>query len=645
MSDSRRVVGGAPATASGKPPLGEKPTVGEKSGRRPRRGNWEKGEFLFNSEADEAVWRRDAYRQSINHQGWQNQKPVDDRLQATFDSMPELAEGRYFRGPDDRHRPIGREQREAPEVEHIRRRAFTEFANTGVTWNELGEYPADKPHPGEEEAIAFAQSKPPASNVASSGAGPNKMQDMGALPEKQPMMLHPASDTRSNLSAAEELWTGYPKDDGAVPVLVANNSRINPSALPAIAAPMPKYVQPGRPTPSFERRHAFTDGLVARPANDNVRSIPATGERSPALARGLDENTGARLSGSSNTGTGAVMQAEPDPEFAIASPLFNWRRDGKQAPSPAAFAIYTVSDEGRFTYLEDRKDEWSQQLSINPEAVFQSMISEVEKLSVAAQRDFHTSHHRPANEAEIAEINDAVEQIVFAPAERWGDGKRHLGGEVDPKPYIGIVEPVKLPGSEISEVFLQAAQVIAQSPSERVGGRPGNSQTRNAVVAMVQKLAAAIKACGGNVTAEYYGEREKFLPAEPKKMLGGSYADAFLPFTYREQALGIFANHASTYRDRVTLKPNEADQLAKLASNIAKGIEGKTLEIDAAGIGYFSKQKPNESLEKYLQSMDEFVARLINCKRPFLMKIKVKSKLAESLDNKDPKDGAATKIE
>ncbi|MBI2253468.1 MAG: hypothetical protein HYU58_02490 [Proteobacteria bacterium] len=86
---------------------------------------------------------------------WQGEAPVNARTQALLDDTPHLAMGGFFRGPDGKHRRVTPDQHEAPVVQAIRKRAFHDFAQTGVTWADVAGYPDDQPHPGEDEALAL----------------------------------------------------------------------------------------------------------------------------------------------------------------------------------------------------------------------------------------------------------------------------------------------------------------------------------------------------------------------------------------------------------------------------------------------------------------------------------------------------------
>lgn len=619
MSDTRRPTGSAPIPAQ--PRRTANPGT--------RWGQWGNDGFQFNSEEDEALWRRSAYRQSVNAQGWQNQHPVDDQTEAAFEVMPELVEGKYFRGPDGRHRPIGPEQREAPEVARIRRRAFAELANSGVTWAELGTYDQDAPHPGEDEAIALATHGPESKAVFAT-----KARDMGALPETKRELLGGFGQLNLDPAEVSKAWS-LPSDKASQssPVLVANSGKLTPGSLPKGFLPEPKFLPPAKPAPDFKGRRMFVEELIGVPANDNRRRAANENQRSgqgrstimaPTEAAALSPAPQIEATGTRGARSGGV--AEPELEFNIANRLFNWRRNGGEAPAPAEFAVHAASDEGRFSYMEDMKDEWSRLLPTNPEAVFRSMTAEVEKLSVVAQRDFLTSYHRPPSAVEIAQIDDAVAQVVFAPAQRWSEGQESPGGEPEAKPYFGIIQPVTLPGSDVADVFSQAARVIAQDLPEKSGGRPGSSENRKFIAETIKKLAEAIKACGGSITGQvYYGTKERFIHSDRGTVAGGSYADGFLPFTVNGRPLGVFVNQSSTYADGFTLKPNEVKQIWKLIPNIAHAMREGNLAIEAAGVGYFPKRRPKQSMEEYLRNIDKFVASMINCKRPFLIKVRIEN--------------------
>jgi hypothetical protein len=621
MADSRHVTGSITAPIRGKGP------ADEKNAGRPRRGRWDKGNFVFNSEEDEARWRRDAYRQSVSHDGWQRQNPVDDQLQATFDSMPELAEGRYFRGADDRYRPIGREQREAPEVERIRRRAFTELANTGITWEELGAYEPDKSHPGEDEAISLVQSNAMTGSAGEKSVSPDKIRDMGALPEGPSNDLNPDENLDLDAEQIAQVWGMATSKDSLPPVLLASNGKSVPSGLLKGLVTPPAFSHRGRPTPTYQRRYQFNRTLAVRRARDlTTKQTPQT-VQSPAPAvssrTSISSSPKSQPDRITNVSTGSAGHVVTDPEFAIANPLFNWRRDGGQPPAPAEFAVYAASDEGRFTYLEDRKDEWSRQLTSDPDYVFRSMTSEVDKLSVAAQNDFLTSYHRPANAAEVAEINDAVERIVFAPAERWSDGKRHLGGAPEAKEYLGIEEPEVHSGDDLVSALERVGSVLAQEEIEKSGGRPGSVESRKAARLIAEKLAAAIKACGGKVKVELYGAREPQVQYVAGTVRGSRYPDTAVPYEYNGKTVAPMISHYSTKADGVTMSTREANQWSGLSINLARAIYQGDLGIDAVGLGTIPKKGKNQTDADYEKMIDDLVKKMIDCRRPFLIKLDI----------------------
>jgi hypothetical protein len=380
---------------------------------------------------------------------------------------------------------------------------------------------------------------------------------------------------------------------------------------------------PATTTP--RQRRSFNESLVGRPANDNQR--PASNDnhtvRAPQSTPAISQSQSSEPTAGMSIGA-AGDAARIDVEQQVADRLFNWSRKGIPAPAPSEYAIHAVSEEGRFTYLEQKKDEWSRLLEQDPETVFFSMTGEVDKLSNAAQQDFYTGHHRPATPAERAEIDEAVTKMVFAPAEHWSMAAEKPNDKaVEPKPFLGISASAEISGSELSGAFSEAAKIIAEGKIEKFGGRPGNKETRRIVARVVAKLAKAIEACGGKVRTRLYGPDEKFIPKVRGQIKGGSFSDGFLDFEYNGKRIGFFGNHASMYADGVTLKAGEANQIHKMVNNIARGIVEGDLEMDAAGIGYFGKRKQGQSMKDYLRGINDFVSKMVNCKRPFLIKIRI----------------------
>lgn len=376
--------------------------------------------------------------------------------------------------------------------------------------------------------------------------------------------------------------------------------------------------------PTSPGRRDFVEGLVGRPANDNAR--PVTNNNvvvSPADSKAAGQ---AQPSVTIKPNAGAGMSAEDVAEAEYMNTLFNWQRQGKPAPAPKAYAIHAITDEGRFSYLEDMKDEWSRLVEAQPEAVFKSMTGEVEKLSHAAQQDFFTAYHREANAAELAEINDAVQKVVFAPAEHWkapSEGADGHGGEQASKPYVALEQPKALSGNELGDLFEQAAAVIAQAPEEKLGGRLGNSINRADIALIAEKLAAAIKACGGNVKAELYGSKEpqvQYIRGQIKK---SRYPDVGTPFEINGKTVSPFITHHDVKSDGVTMTMREGNQLQGLVINLARAIYQGDLGIDAAGIGAIPKRKKNQTDEAYHKMINDLVKKMIDCRRPFLIKLDI----------------------
>lgn len=637
-------------------------------------GTWQGQNFHFNSPEDEHAWNQQAYRQSVAPDRWQSQQPVDDQTQTMLDSLPHLSAGQFFRGPDGKHRRITMAQREDKDIEAIRRKAFNTYAQSGVTFTELDKYPEDKPHPGEEEALALLQQRRLAANNNQpikearlprddqaltrtnpandarpphetrseddhkSAPYPHKIRDMGELPKNRPDLTRISNVAIADNSAAWNQLFNRPGSEfmpqsrpEPEPVLVAASDRAV-IGLPKEVQRAQPYVTPSRTTPG--QRRAFNERLIGRPANDNQ---PNGGKKDISGRAVSDAHPPMAPDNSSPTPMPNASAQRKDPfaerpasipveakdensesatekmEWETANRLFNWRKLGKEPPAPREYAIHVASEEGRFTYLEEQKNEWSRLIETDPEKVFRSMVGEAEKLSTAAQKDFYTAHHELPTPAQVAEINDAIAKIVFAPAESWSQSSA--------KPYFGIIEPVEVTGTQLADVFAQAAQIIAAE--EKFGGRPGSKDTRDAVLAAAQKIIDAIKACGGKADISFYGKKEKFIPKVKKQILGGSYPDVYVPFEYNGKPMGVFVNHTSTYADG-RLKPNEGNQIDKLVNNVALSFKDNSLKVEAVGIGYFPKRKKKQSQDDYMKEMDDFIKKLIDCKRPFLIRVHLK---------------------
>jgi hypothetical protein len=587
--------------------------------QKPTLGSWAGSTFRFHSPAHERDWQQWAYRQSVDPDRWQQQSPVDHKTQSLLDGMPHLGSGQYFFGPDGKYRRSTMDLREDRDIIDIRRKAFNDLAQSGVTWSELAQYPDDQPHPGEAEALAVREAKRAAAEAAAKASNAGQASDRFGPENAKPDLTRVAPGIGLDLAGESAEW-GLPSNEpGSDPVLIATTDKAV-SGLPKEVEKSQPFVTPSPLTPG--QRRSFNENLVGRAANDNRRSAANDNTASAgaqSAATRVDVNASERLSGRPIIAGGELA----DEERQIEDRLFNWQRKGLPEPGPSEYAVHVVNDEGRFAYLEDMKDEWSRLLIQDPEKILQSMLGEVDKLSNAAQRDFYSAYHRTATPAEIVEIDDAVAKMVFAPAEHWaadiGDKpNEHVGAS---RPFFGLIHPLEVPGAELSGIFAQAAKVIAEE--ETFGGRLGSKETREMAELMTLKLAAAIQACGGQVRGEFYGRKEKFIPKVLKQFLGGSYSDGHVSFTYNGRSIGLFANHAATFANGVTLKPNEASQIYKLVNNIARGIREGDLDIDAAGIGHFSKRKPGQSKEDYLKAMDDFVNKMVDCKRPFLIKIAI----------------------
>lgn len=589
-------------------------------------GHWSGDRFDFASPAHEQEWRGQAYRQSVHPDRWQAQAPVDAQTQSLLEEMPHLGAGQFFRGPDGKHRRITTEQREDKAVQALRRTAFNEYAKTGVTWADLGQHPDDDPHPGEAEAVALMQAKaapqPPESKAVLHQTVPDKTRSTEALPATRENVTRIAGDLQLGLSQLKDPWGAESVEAEQSPVLIASSDKAGtvPGWLKGYTEPVP--AAPARPLPGSLQRRAYNEKLIGYPANDNSRRA-ANENPGAASTEGNTAGIGRiEIDGAAKVRVGTRGEAEADPDIAVTDRLFNWSRKGLPRPAPSEFALHAASDEGRFTYLEEMKDEWSQQLAANPEKVFRSMQGEVEKIANAAQKDFVTSHHQQPTAAETAEIIDAVTDIVFAPAEHWteraGDKPNEKVDEV--KPFLGIVKPEKLSGGLAVQALGIASTIVAQLDIEKEGGRLGSKETRDMAELLTQKLATAIEACGGEIVDTYNGKREPLIRRIKNLIKGGHYPDSGVTFKYNGKTVGAFANHAGTWANGYTLLANESKQIYGLARNLARAVAQGDLEISVAGLGYFSKRKPDQSMDDYLKKMDEFVSDMIDCGRPFLVK-------------------------
>lgn len=590
-------------------------------------------DFQFASPEHERIWQQQAYRQSVHPDRWQGQPPVDSQTQSLLDVIPHLSSGQFFRGPDGKHRRVTMDIREDRDVQSIRRNAFNEFAQSGVTWAELGQYPNDKPHPGEETALALMRSKRIVSGDLSAESASNKTRDMGAQSKDKPDLTKVAGDLDLDLSNDAPV-SGTKPTDQTKSVLVASNDRAV-SGLPKEIKEAQAFLAPSTTTP--QQRRAFNENLVGRAANDNYRAAAndnnVSSRASVVVARGESQQREKSVGIPSGT-TGEVIST--DEGLQAADRLFNWSRKGQTAPAPKEYAVHVASEEGRFTYLEGMKDEWSRLLEKDPEKVFQSMAGEVEKLSNAAQQDFLTGHHRLATTAEIAEMEEAIAQMVFAPAEHWTE----VGANPNEKPYIALQSPQTLTGTQLAEALTAASEKIATSQGNEQSGRPGSLSTRAAAETIAKKLAAAIKACGGKVRVELYGHKEPQIQRIQHQVKESRYPDSGVPFEIGGRTFGAFVSHYTPGAGGITMNLREAIQWDGLIENLGRAIIRGDLGIEAAGIGAIRKQAPNESDGEYLKMIDDLIKEMINCKRPFLIKLdinprKISSKLEQIKDLKD----------
>ncbi|WP_374377550.1 hypothetical protein [Dongia sp.] len=599
-------------------------------------GSWQGETFQFTSPDHERAWQQQAYRQSVHPDRWQGQAPVDAPTQSLLDDMPHLGGGQFFRAPDGKHRRITMEQREDVDVAKLRRTAFNEYAQSGVTWHELAKYPDDKSHPGEDEALALMDTK---RVIAKQAATADAAVDDIGVPRKDPSDLtHVAGDLDLDLNKGA--WDLGRANAAPTPIQVATTDKAI-VGLPKEVEKAQPFLSPPATTP--RQRREFNEGLIGAAANDNKRTVANdNGDSAASSAARQQKAQPAERSPGKATGAGSEAATEAE-EWATANRLFNWSRLGKAPPAPAEYALNVVSDAGRFTYLEEMKDEWSRLLEKDPEKVFQSMTGEAEKLSNAAMQDFVTGYHRQPNPAEKAEIEDAVAKMVFAPAERWTKaGDKPNEKVAEPKAFLGIVEPERISGQDAADVLSEASQAISQLEIEKFGGRLGSEETRDMAELMTQKLAAAIKACGGEIIDTYFGRKERLIRRDPNSLKGANWTDIGADFKYNGKQIGAYGNHAGTWANGRTLLANEARQIYSLAHNLAHAIGRGELGISVAGFGYFSKRKPNQSMEDYLKKMDEFISDMIDCGRPFLVRANFKKFEAPFPETANEDTGAGT---
>lgn len=127
-----------------------------------------RGDTSLNRDRQEArrQWYQQAYRQMVDKDSWESAELVDPRTQAFLETMPDRASGLYFKGPDNRYRVLGREQREKPATMQHRVAAVSAWLEklpkkAATRYAELSDLDADYPHPGEEEQInAWMQETP-----------------------------------------------------------------------------------------------------------------------------------------------------------------------------------------------------------------------------------------------------------------------------------------------------------------------------------------------------------------------------------------------------------------------------------------------------------------------------------------------------
>ena len=588
-------------------------------------GVWNGDTFSFHSPQHERDWRRQAYRQTVRDDRWHKQPPVDHRTQTLLDDKPEIGEGQFYRGPDGKHRRITMDQREDADVQAIRRAAFDDFAKTGVTWTDLAAYDDDKPHPGEEEAIALSQANKNRTSEATRSV--NMKRGMDVLPEIDNSLTRFTGDLDLGLEQLADPWSSSSVRSTPPAILVANNAKAVsvPAWLKGFSEPTFGGTKGRTTTP--KQRQEFLESLIGKPANDNTRStkIGTSVAPAPAISAAQGSNAKQPIYHKSNVGAGDAN----DPTSGILDPTdiyYRARHDKANPPTAKEVAIYTISDEGRFSYLEDMKDEWSRLVEAQPIAVLESMKGEVDKLSHYSNMNFFSAFHRPPTITELAEINDVVEKAVFAPAEHWTDAARspnHRGGEVAPKPYVALLRPQILTGNELAGLLEQAGTIIVQSSVEKEGGRLGSRVSREDVELITKKLAAAIKACGGNVTAELYASKEPQVQYIRGQVRQSRYPDSGVPFEINGRSVAPFVTHYTPKADGISMITREAEQLRGLVVNLARAIYHGELGIDAAGIGSIPKRAKGQTNEEYEKLIDGLIKDMIDCRRPFLIKLDI----------------------
>jgi len=524
--------------------------------------------------------------------------------------MPHLGSGEFFFGPDGKYRRVTMDLREDRDIGDIRHKAFNELAQSGVTWKELAQYPDDKPHPGEVEALAVREARRTASDNAAKAVDAHQMSDRFGPEKVKQDLARVAPDLGLDLAGDAAKWGLPPKESARAPILVATTDQAV-SGLPREVERSQPFVTPS-PLTSGQRR-SFNEKLVRGAANENHRVAANDNEASASAQTASTRNE--RQTEETPTGNPLIAagEAAEREQRRHEDRLFNWKRIGTSAPTSTEYAIYAVSDEGHFAYLEDMKDEWSRLLEQHPEEVFGSMLSEVEKLSNAAQRDFFTAHHETATPTQIAEMEDAITKMVFAPAEHWTKaGDKPNEKLVEAKPYIGVQRPIALTGDQLAEALTRASAKIAVAQDAMQGGRPGSLSTRATAQLITEKLAAAIKACGGKVSVELYGHKEPQIQRVRHQVKGSRYPDSAVPFEAQGRNFGAFASHYTPGADGITMNLREATQWDGLIENIGRAIVRGELGIEAAGVGAVRKQGPNESDEDYLKMIDDLVKDMID---------------------------------